>query len=271
MPSWTNGAIPQQIPETATDADCDAAAARDYYSLPRDASDAALYAAKEQVKAENRAKFAQSDAEREAAWDLRRASELKRREEEVARDVAAIRAQGERDLEWNERKWATRDESREEDKERRLRQDARATAEKDERHEMAEQLRSEQAALMASWTPEQSVPGAPPRAEVAAVTAGAASGGYNFMRNDDRVLGEYHQHRGGLFYKGKQILGGITDMEELDDGHAKTQGRVFFHGKEIEGLTPYEAQDFKTFGAGYSGACGKLMYMGEVSDADSWP
>jgi len=106
--------------------------------------------------------------------------------------------------------------------------------------------------------------------------AAAAAPAYNFMRNDDRMLGEYHQHGGGLFYKGKQILGGITDMEQLDDGHAKgaahgAQGRVFFHGKEIEGLTPMEAQAFKTFGNGYSGACGKLIYMGEVSDADSWP
>ena len=92
------------------------------------------------------------------------------------------------------------------------------------------------------------------------------------MANDDRVLGKYHRNEltGDLFYKHEKISGDGMHLKQLDDGHATTQGHAFYHGGEIEGLSAHEAQTFKTFGAGYSGAGNKMLYMGKVSDADSW-
>ena len=109
-------------------------------------------------------------------------------------------------------------------------------------------------------------------AAAAAAGGGGGGGGYNFMRNDDRILGEYHENVNGLFYKGERISGnGCGTLKQLDDGYAKIQGHMFFHGKEIEGVRQAGWNSFETYGAGYAGAGSKLIYMGEVSDADSRP
>ena len=67
--------------------------------------------------------------------------------------------------------------------------------------------------------------------------------------------------------RGKAI-GTASNMQVLGDTYMKAEGKVFFHGEEVKGLSGYDVRGMKSAGGGYAtNEVGVVLYKGERIDA----
>ena len=91
----------------------------------------------------------------------------------------------------------------------------------------------------------------------------------NYLLPEEQRLGAYHSAGidGAIYYKQECIgHGGLSGLTDLGDGYAKNGETIWFHGKAMEGVTPFYG-NFHVAGNGYAVQQGVVYYAGKKTGA----